>query len=301
MPENANHIINGLWIGNQLSILENLTIRSFLNKGHQFNLWVYDKSVAPLPSGVSIRDANEIIPFEEVFTYRFKNQFGHGQGSYAGFSDIFRYKLLYQYGGWWVDMDVTCLKPFDFEAPYVFRTHHDLRIVGNIMKCPPGSELMKVCYEKAVSQVSEVNRDWNLPIKILNETVEALDLGKYILELSNQDSWLVIRKMIRRNAEIPGHWYAIHWVNEEWRRNKVDKNYCGEHSTLRKLFIQNNLEVIKLPWRKRCIIFWRLTIIFYLFSSLSRIRYFHVYIWKRYGSYVWWYVDRHIKKPPRHS
>ena len=301
MPGNNNHIINGLWIGKELSILENLTIRSFINKGHQFNLWVYDRSAASLPDGVMIKDANEIIPWEQVFKYRFKNQFGHGQNSYAGFSDIFRYKLLYMEGGWWVDMDVTCLKPFDHEEPYVFRTHHDFRVVGNIIKCPPGSELMERCYEKALSQVNENNRDWNKPIRILNETIEEFDLGKYVREISNADSWFIVRKFIRHEVEIPEHWYAIHWVNEEWRRNKVDKSFSGKKSTLRKLLVQNNLQDLRLSWTKRSLNLWRLTIISIPFTSFSRIRYVPKYLWNRYGTCLWGYVDYYLKKFSRHA
>jgi len=300
MPDYNNHIINGLWIGNELFSLENLTIRSFINKGHQFNLWVYDKSITSLPDGVTLKDANEIIPHDQVFKYRYKNQFGHGKNSYAGFSDIFRYKLLYMLGGWWVDMDVTCLKPFDFVVPYVFRTHHDFRVVGNIMKCPQGSTLMEICYQKALTQVNENNRDWNKPIRILNETIDELGLGGYILDLSNQDSWLVVRKMVLRGTEIPVNWYAIHWVNEEWRRNKVDKRFSRRNSVLRKLLDQNNLPIIKLSWIRRCIAFWGLSIISVPLNSITPIRYFPKKLWNHYGTYLWGYVEYYIKKFSKH-
>jgi mannosyltransferase OCH1-like enzyme len=29
-------------------------------------------------------------------------------GSYAGFADHFRYKLLLEKGGWWPDLDMPC-------------------------------------------------------------------------------------------------------------------------------------------------------------------------------------------------
>jgi len=50
-------------------------------------------------------DGNQIIPEHEAFTY--KN--GPGSGSYSAFSNLFRYKLLAQKGGWWIDMDMVCL------------------------------------------------------------------------------------------------------------------------------------------------------------------------------------------------
>jgi len=49
-PSNAIH---GLWIGRHLSKLEKLTLHSFLKHGHEFNLWVYDELVEPLPPELS--------------------------------------------------------------------------------------------------------------------------------------------------------------------------------------------------------------------------------------------------------
>ncbi|HQI64611.1 MAG TPA: glycosyltransferase [Bacteroidales bacterium] len=245
--------VHALWIGNQLSPLEILTIESFLQCGHSFVLWTYDKIITPLTKQLIQRDAGLIISREQVFAYRNKNQFGHGKGSYAGFSDIFRYKVLYEYGGWWADMDITCLKPLDFKAPYVFRTHHDLKVVGNIMKCPPKSELMKRCYERAIVEVDADNRDWNKPIQILNDVIEELGLQQYIVEMSNRDSWNDVRKMIAGKKEIPEEWFVIHWVNEEWRRNMINKNYTGRNSALNDLHKRYGVPLQKLPLKARFI------------------------------------------------
>lgn len=245
MSSSGNDIINGLWIGNTLSSLELITINSFIANGHIFRLWVYEPIATPLPKGVIISDASEIIPADKIFRYKHNNQFGHGKNSLAGFSDLFRYKLLYEKGGWWVDMDVTCLKHFDFEADYVFRNHHKLLMVGNIMKCPQGSELMLHCYEEALTQVNAENRDWMLPIKILNTNIKKLGLEKHITVLSNKDSWYDIRKFFGKEMNLPTHWYALHWNNEELGRNSVNKAAHVANSLYGKLIakysIQNTL------------------------------------------------------------
>lgn len=219
-----NRVIHGLWIGNTLSLVELLCLHSFIAHGHEFHLWVYEPLQNSLPSQVIIEDAAQIISKEEVFSYKNRNQFGHGKGSYAGFSDIFRYKLLLQKGGWWSDMDVVCLSPLNYTEPYVFRTHHDFPMVGNIMKCPQGAPLMQRCFEKANGVVTADNADWNLPIKILNDEIVALGLSSSIIEFSNQDSWRYIRTLLYRNPRLPAHWRVLHLVNEEWRRNKINKN-----------------------------------------------------------------------------
>lgn len=239
----SNKIINGLWIGEKLSKIELLTIASFINHGHDFHLWTYDTIVTPLPEKVTLRNANEIIPREKIFRYKNKNQFGHGKGSLAGFSDIFRYKLLYEKGGWWVDMDVTCLKPFEFAEPYIFRTHQSLLVVGNMMKCPPHTELMKECFEKANNEVDENNTDWHKPIEILAEGVKKYKLENYIKNISNLDSWQLVRKLLINKKHVNPDWYAIHWVNEEFRRNKINKEYFFKNSTIYDLMQQNKIEI----------------------------------------------------------
>ena len=221
-PENK--IVHSLWVGNTLSKLELLTLSSFIASGHTFHLWLYEPLSTPLPSGVEVKDASEIIPKDRVFNYRFASNFGHGKGSYAGFSDIFRYKLLYEKGGWWVDMDVTCLKPLDFSDPYFFRSHHDLSVVGNVVKCPPGCELMKLCYEEALNTVNENNTDWLKPIEILNRHIVSLQLQKHIQgNLSNADKWNDTRTFIWSNNPLAENWYFVHWQNEEWRKNEVTR------------------------------------------------------------------------------
>lgn len=216
--------INSLWIGKSLSQIELLTIHSFLNLGYRFRLWIYEPLETVLPKGVVISDASQIIPRYKVFAYRNKNKYGHGKGSYAGFSDIFRYKLLFENGGWWVDMDVTALQALPFSDRYFFRSHHDLKVVGNVMKCPKGSALMKLCYDEAIATVNEQNTDWLKPIAILNKHIAELQLEKFIQHnKSNEDKWNITSKFIWGEEELPAEWTFIHWQNEEWRKNAVTK------------------------------------------------------------------------------
>ncbi|MEO9964296.1 MAG: glycosyltransferase [Reichenbachiella sp.] len=188
--------------------------------------------MTPLPNGTVINDANKIIRAEDIFSYNHSNQFGHGQGSVAGFSDIFRYKLLYEMGGWWTDMDITCLRPLDFEAPFVFRTHTTLPVVGNIMKCPAGSQLMLDCYKQAVRDVNAGNKNWLKPIEILNANIKAQKLEHYILpNICLPDHHGLIQILLNFKLTIPADAYFIHWMNEEWRSKNKNKNHFRIEST----------------------------------------------------------------------
>lgn len=233
-----NKTVNGLWIGNYLSNIEILTIQSFLAAGHTFKLWVYEP-VSNVPKGVNVCNANDIIPAAQIFRYKYANAYGHGKGSVSGFSDIFRYKLLYDNGGWWVDMDICCLHPLKFNTPYFFRKHHDLDLVGNMMKCPKGSQLMWDCYTEAKETINENNTDWHKPIEILNRHVVQLGLSDFIFTgFSNQDKWEEIRQFIQREGELDPDYVALHWMNEEWRSRGLNKNDIRYNSTLGKLMAQ---------------------------------------------------------------
>lgn len=271
-----NKIVHGLWIGTTLSKIELLTIHSFIFHGHDFYLWAYDEIKTALPEKTILKNANEIIPHENIFRYKNKNQFGHGKGSLAGFSDIFRYKLLYEYGGWWVDMDVTCLKPFNFIESYVFRTHHSLKVVGNIIKCPPKSELMHSCYNKAVAEVDENNTDWHKPIVILNEMIIKYNLSQYTIEISNHDSWNIVRKLLLCNYKIPENWFAIHWINEEWRRNKIDKNFYFPNSTFYKLLEKHEIAHSQVSFTKQIIYWFKLSWIYAALKQFPSFIQYHL-------------------------
>jgi hypothetical protein len=251
MPQDDSHsdvmsvhdrVVNGLWIGDSLSLLELLTVRSFVAHGHQFHLWTYDTLDNELPHGVELKDANRIIPQEQVFSYRRTNQFGHGKGSVSGFSDIFRYKLLHDEGGWWVDMDVTCLSPLSCAGDYLFRPHHELTLVGNVMKCPKGSELMLNCFNRASAEVTEDNTDWHLPITILVEGVRGAGLTGHVTPgLSIDDRWDQVRPHLLGRTPIPAQFKFIHWMNEEWRRRGLDKYDFRIDSAYGELLMQHGL------------------------------------------------------------
>jgi len=98
-------IIQSLWIGDSLSSIEQLCINSFLQNGHEFHLYVYDE-VKNIPKGTIVKDGNQILDKSKIFTYN--------NGRVSGFANWFRLELLKKFGGFWVDLDVICLKPFDF-------------------------------------------------------------------------------------------------------------------------------------------------------------------------------------------
>jgi len=109
---NHRWTIKTLWIGPSLSVIEQLSLTSFIKCGHRVELFTYDE-IQNIPEGVILRDGNEILSETKIFKYK-------ARPSYAGFSNWFRYVMLFKEGGVWVDTDVVCLKPFDFDTDLFF-------------------------------------------------------------------------------------------------------------------------------------------------------------------------------------
>lgn len=144
-----NKIINSMWIGDDLSNVEKLSINSFLKNGHDFHLYVYD-DIKGIPDGVVVKDANSILDRSNIF--KFKSMLGRegnevGNEGFSGFADWFRYVLIHKKGGWWSDLDSICLKKFDIFRPYFFTTMNGKGswVTNGIFKTPKNSLVMLFC------------------------------------------------------------------------------------------------------------------------------------------------------------
>jgi mannosyltransferase OCH1-like enzyme len=217
------NIVQSLWIGDRLSVMEQLCISSFLRKGHPFHLYVY-QDTAGIPEGTVVLDGNKILPASRIFTYREHH-------TYAGFANFFRYKLLLEKGGWFVDADTVCLRPFNFRKEYVFSSEGiQGRQLVNLaaIKVPPGSPVMQYAWD-ACEKMDTNELKWSqCGPALLRQAVE-----RYSLE-ENIRPWNVFCPVHFSEWEKlldPSHaWtfgrgtYAIHLWNELWRRSETDKD-----------------------------------------------------------------------------
>jgi mannosyltransferase OCH1-like enzyme len=219
-----NRVIQSLWVGDALSAMEKLSIASFLAHGHEFRLYTYGP-MSGIPNGARIEDASAILPAARIFRYR-------DHDSYAGFANYFRYKLLLERGGWWVDLDSVCLRPFDFEGDFVFSSQ--IRERGSqypnvgFMKAPPSSgiltELWQACTAKDPAHIT-----WGETGPVLLEQV----LRRFELDACVQPSRVFCPVPYydwERVLDPDASWSfapetrAIHLWNEMWRRAGRDKN-----------------------------------------------------------------------------
>lgn len=127
--------VHALWIGNKLGKISSCCLRSFVMRGHTVLLHTYNE-IDDLPEGVQCVDANEIIPEDKIFKHS-------KTGSYALFSDVFRYELLKKVNGVYVDCDVYCLKPlYTQNREYLLGYEDDNKINGAVLALPKESELL---------------------------------------------------------------------------------------------------------------------------------------------------------------
>ena len=104
-------IVSSVWIGDRLSKMERLTIKSHQANGHTFRLYAYGTPEG-LPPGVDLADASAILPASSIF--RSVN------GAVGDFANYFKYRVLLAEGGCWTEMDEVCLRPWDdLPASYV--------------------------------------------------------------------------------------------------------------------------------------------------------------------------------------
>jgi mannosyltransferase OCH1-like enzyme len=216
-------IVQGLWIGPELSVMERLSIASFLANGHDYHLYVYDE-VKRIPEGAILRDANEILPSSMIFQYK------HSK-SYAGFANFFRYKLLLEKGCWWVDSDIICLKPFSFPEEYVFsseRNEHVQIATSGVIKTPIASEVMAYAWRTCRSKDPEQLSWGETGPRLIEEAIRLFSLEKYLkpFQAFCPLGYLEWDKVIDPNANLAfdESTYAVHLWNEMWRRENRDKN-----------------------------------------------------------------------------
>jgi len=223
--DHPNKVIQGLWIGAELSLMEQLSIASFLENKHEYHLYLYDEA-KNVPAGTIIKDASAILPPSMIFQYQ-------GRPSYAGFANFFRYKLLLERGGWWADTDVVCLQPFDFPDEHVFATevvNGSEVVASSVIKTPVGSRVMAYCWDVCKTKKPEELEWGETGPKLIGEAVGKISdrrpKSHQLFCPIGYDHWRIVLSE-SSGMELDQGTYAIHLWNEMWRLAAQDKN--GEY------------------------------------------------------------------------
>tara|TARA_Y100000310_G_scaffold313849_1_gene362657 strand:+ start:1665 stop:2393 length:729 start_codon:yes stop_codon:yes gene_type:complete len=241
-----SNIIQSLWIGNELSQVEQLCISSYINNGHKFHLYSYNE-IKGIPDGCELKNARDILPESDVFAYKT----GIGKGSFSAFSNYFRYKMLNLIGGWWTDTDIVCLKKIDLKDDFVFASEKTVdgesHITSGIIKSPPGSEFSKFCYDFCKEQNKETLEWGTVGPRLVKKAALDLGLANYVKPWEwfnpigfEQFGMLFDETFGDMNLE---NSYTLHLWNEMWRRAGINKNQnFSKESLFGKLKLKHKIQ-----------------------------------------------------------
>ena len=218
----GTQIFQSLWIGSRLSVMERLSIQSFLDHGYTFHLYAY-QTVENVPAGTVVLPGEQILPADSIFCYRK----GYGKGSFSAFSNLFRYKLLLDRGGWWTDLDCVCMKPMEFDDEHVVGNERppggELQIASGLIKAPPGSRLLKFCWD-ACRKVDLSQIKWGqIGPRLLTKAVHTAGVPVCVVGPDGFcpiDYWNIWQLIEAGHA--PPNCYSIHLWNSRWRKERLD-------------------------------------------------------------------------------
>ena len=156
-----------------------------------------------------------------------------GAAGAAAFANLFRCKLLLERGGWWVDLDIVCLRRFDFPEPIVVASERarpgTSRATDVVLKFPTGHAAIQQCYE-AARREDQARLTWGKtgPL-LLDRIVREYGLQPFVKPPEvfcplNYWDW----KMLLAEGSNPpkpaftNESYAIHLWHEMWRRAGIE-------------------------------------------------------------------------------
>lgn len=214
MDSRKSTLFAGLWVGETLPPLARLCISSFLAHGHRFQLFCY-REYDNMPAGVLLRDARDILPEEDIFRDSDHN-------SLAPFSDWFRMKFLSEEGGFWVDMDVVCLKREAPEEDVWFCRQNDWEVAVGAMRFPANHPVPTALAQLANDPATLL--PWDTPSEVARK-VQFHQCVPEIKERRRRIPWgycgpVGITKALKyyalyEQAESPPSMYPVLWHN--WR------------------------------------------------------------------------------------
>lgn len=204
-------VLNTLWVGDELGKLEQLCVLSGLAAGHPYHVYSYTpEMLRGVPKGAELKDAAEVMPRDRLVAYAECN-------SYALGANFWRYEMLRQGRGYWVDLDVLVLKPFDLDQDYVFGTEKEGTINNAVMLAPRNSALV----EDLVTLPRRIGRPpWYGPRRSAQYYLRRLKEGRLRVEDypwgtfgPGMLGYLVGKHHLNSFAAAPEVFYPISWRN----------------------------------------------------------------------------------------
>ena len=177
-----------------------------------------------IPEGTAIKDGNEILHESLIFQYR-------DQKSFSAFANFFRYKLLLEKGGWWVDTDTVVSSHSTFLVNMSFPPRRSTTrswSTSSVVKAPQGAPAMSYAWSVCRSQQPE-NLVWGeVGPRLMAESVKKLSLQRFVMSprMFCPIDYLEWEAVLNPASvwDFTDEVHAVHFWNEMWRHTKRDKN-----------------------------------------------------------------------------
>lgn len=160
------------WTG-PLTWVERLCLTSMLANGH--SVTVFSFGPLDVPSGVIVRDANEVLPKDRLIVHR-------QTGSPSVFADLFRYEGLRRGLGTWVDLDVLLLRNISGLGDHIFGLQDDRLIAIGVLRLPVSSPILRDILDCCSRRVI-VAPHWKRQRQIRQRVAGAFGLHKTLEDL----------------------------------------------------------------------------------------------------------------------
>jgi hypothetical protein len=238
----------GFWHGSPLGPYQLLCLRSFVTHGHRVEVFSYDRGLA-VPDWIIRRDANEILPGENVLHYRS----GFGRGSPALHSDLFRYAMLRELGGWWIDLDVILLRA-DLPGDDLFFASMGEDGPGlntAVMKFPAGHRLLGAAVERCLALGEDVSFWGQIGPTLLTELVRRYGLVSSVRPWSSVHPipWFDVAALFdparcEQVLQACAGSLFLHLFNEVWRTAGIPRELGPpQGSFLDRMFCEHGLDL----------------------------------------------------------
>lgn len=252
-----NKIVQSLWLFDTLSLNETMCIMSYIYNGHEFHLYTYSH-IDNVPSECIIHNANDIL--ERNIELQDND-----------FIQLFKYKLLYEKGGYWTDMDMICINKLNFNEPYVFsselmiNTSNRSIVNSSLIKCPKKSDYALFSYNTYLNKPDNGTNQ----ARFLTDCIKKYGLEMYIKQwtifcpvtTSLLDDLLKPKKL-----KLDYKWNTIKLWDEFWTKRNFDKNkiyygslFCNLVNKYCKKYVSNELFNLEREYgknNKSCVLFY---------------------------------------------
>lgn len=241
-------IVNTLWVGDTLNELSRLAIQSWINLGYKVNLWIYDPVNDPLldNDNIELKDANEI---------HLLNVGDCVKKDILPFSDLWRYKLLYNNGGIWLDADMVLLQriyndDIIISSEYTmksgaYKSHRDNVANIGVLKFKKNDELLKKVIDKIYENKRKAEFCDNMRL-FQKQIKNSGEYDNYVVapRVFCPTPWWQCREQYynrdykkKYDVETPSNDYIIQtangihlWNNFTYNKHKIDFNKIVEKS-----------------------------------------------------------------------